>query len=58
MAEPTAYPGTPRWVKVSGLIVGVLALLVVIVLHADGGSRHNMRSAGEFGGQMAPEHRH
>jgi hypothetical protein len=58
MADPTDYPGTPRWVKVSGVVVGVLALLVVIVLHAGGGLRHNTPSAGGLGDQTAPEHGH
>jgi len=30
--SPTAYPGTPRWVKVSGIVVIGLVLLVVVVL--------------------------
>ena len=33
----TAYPGTPRWVKVSGIIVLVLVLLVVGMTFAGGG---------------------
>jgi hypothetical protein len=36
-ASTTAYPGTPRWVKVSGLIVLVLVLLIVGVLVAGDG---------------------
>lgn len=35
-----AYPGTPRWVKISGIIVGILALLVVVMAVA-GGGRHS-----------------
>ncbi|MBI4203331.1 MAG: hypothetical protein HY532_09500 [Chloroflexi bacterium] len=31
------YPGTPRWVKVSGIIAIVLVLVVAIVLFAGGG---------------------
>ena len=58
---PTAvYPGTPRWVKVSGIIALVLVLLVVIMLAAgmfagDGGhgpGRH-IPSAGA-GGHTPP----
>lgn len=30
------YPGTPRWVKVFGIIVIVLVLLVVIVIFIGG----------------------
>ena len=41
MADLPPYPGTPRWVKVSGIVVGVLVLLVVILLVAGGGpGRH------------------
>jgi hypothetical protein len=58
MADPTDYPGTPRWVMVSGVAVGVLALLIVIVLHAGGGLRYNTPSAGGLGDQTAPEHGH
>lgn len=34
VADRPPYPGTPRWVKVSGIIVIVLVLLVVVVLVA------------------------
>ncbi len=34
--SPTAYPGTPRWVKVSGIVVLALILLFAIVLLAGG----------------------
>jgi hypothetical protein len=30
MAAPPEYPGTPRWVKVLGIVAGVLALLFVL----------------------------
>jgi hypothetical protein len=43
-SSTTAYPGTPRWVKVSGIIVLVLVLLVAGVLLAGvlvaGGGQH------------------
>lgn len=38
MADLPPYPGAPRWVKVSAIIAGVLALLVVILLLFGGGS--------------------
>jgi hypothetical protein len=56
MADPPSNPGTPRWVKVSGVAVGVVALLVVILIHAGGG--HNLQSAGGLGGHTAPESGH
>jgi hypothetical protein len=44
--EPTG--GTPRWAKVVGLLVGVLALLVVVMLlpGGHGPSRHEPDDAG------------
>jgi hypothetical protein len=39
MADRPPYPGIPRWVKVSGIVVLVLVLLVVIIMFANGG-RH------------------
>ena len=58
MADPLPYPGAPRWVKVPGVAVGVVALLVVIVIHVGGG--HNMQSAGRLGSyaHAAPESGH
>jgi hypothetical protein len=58
MADPPPYPGAPRWVKVSGIVVGILTLLVVILIHAGGDPRHNIPSAGGFGGHIAPEGGH
>ena len=41
MADSPAYPGTPRWVKVLGLI-SVALVVVFVVLHlAGGGFRHH-----------------
>ena len=37
VADVPAYPGTPRWVKVSGIIALVLVLLVVVVMLISGG---------------------
>ncbi|MDR6224028.1 hypothetical protein [Desmospora profundinema] len=37
MADPPPYPGTPRWVKVSGIIVIALVLLLVIIMLFGGG---------------------
>ncbi|MBI3972482.1 MAG: hypothetical protein HY332_14475 [Chloroflexi bacterium] len=51
-----AYPGAPRWVKVSGIVVLVLVLLVVIVIVAGGGQhgpRRHMPS-GAPGGHTPP----
>jgi hypothetical protein len=56
MADPPPYPGTPRWVKVSGVAAGILALLVVILIHAGGG--HNLQSGGGIGGHTTSESGH
>lgn len=37
------YPGTPRWVKVSGIVVLALILLFVVVEVASGGQHNPMR---------------
>jgi hypothetical protein len=53
MANRRPYPGTPRWVKVFGVIVIVVVLLVVAVMFISGGEhgpgRH--RPSGDAGGQ-------
>ena len=40
MANLPAYPGMPRWVKVSGAAAGVLLLLVVLVAVSGFGGPH------------------
>ena len=40
MADPPSYPGTPRWVKVSGVIVSALVLLVIAVVFTGVGGPH------------------
>jgi hypothetical protein len=39
MVDPAAYPGTPRWVKVFGIIALLVVLLFVILLFARGPHR-------------------
>jgi hypothetical protein len=46
--------GTPRWVKVFGIILIVLALLVVVMLLAGGGNHGPRRHTGGLGGQTPP----
>ena len=41
MADSPAYPGTPRWVKVLGLISVALVVVFVAVHLASGGFRHH-----------------
>ena len=40
MADRPPYPGTPRWVKVFGIIALVLALLVGIIVLTGVGGEH------------------
>jgi hypothetical protein len=42
-AATARYPGTPRWVKMSAIVVLVLILLVVVVAVAGGGQHGPMR---------------
>jgi len=67
MPEPPPYPGTPRWVKVSGIIVIVLVLLVVIIMvtgvggahgpgrHMPSGAPGSHTPSGSLGGDIPPE---
>jgi hypothetical protein len=54
MANPPPYPGTPRWVKVLGIVVIVVILLVVVVMFIGGGEHGPGRHApsGDAGGQV------
>ena len=53
MADSPPYPGAPPWVKVSGIIGGVLVLFVAILILAGGGhGRHLLY--GDAGGQTPP----
>jgi len=59
MANPSPGDdtGTPRWVKVFGIILGVLVLLVVILLFTRGPGGHGPgrhTSSGVTGGQIPP----
>ena len=56
MADPPPYPGTPRWVKVFGIIVIALVLLVVAMMFIGGGKHGPGRHAasGGAGGQVLP----
>jgi uncharacterized membrane protein len=45
MAGPPPYPGTPRWVKVFGIIVLVLVLLFVVGMFIAGGGHGPGRHA-------------
>jgi hypothetical protein len=57
MADPLHYPGTPRWVKISGIVVGILVLLIAIVMFTGIGGPHGPSrhlSSGDASGQAPP----
>jgi hypothetical protein len=56
MANRPPYPGTPRWVKVLGIIVIVVVLLVLAILFIGGGEHGPGRhaSSGSAGGKVPP----
>ena len=56
MVDPLPYPGAPRWVKMSAIVVGVLVLLLVIRIHMGGG--HNTPFAGGLDHHQKPESGH
>ena len=53
MAGPPPYPGTPRWVKVFGIIIIVVVVLVVAGMFIGGGEHGPGRHmpSGDAGGQ-------
>jgi hypothetical protein len=58
MAEPPRYPGTPRWVKLSAIVAGVLVLLVAVVIFTGIGGSHGPwrhMSSGNAGGSVSTE---
>ena len=42
--DPEAPPGVPRWVKVFGIVVGIL-ILVFVILHLTGNGLGNLHGA-------------
>jgi hypothetical protein len=56
MANRPPYPGTPRWVKVFGIIAIFVVLLVVAMMLIGGGEHGPARHtpSGDAGGQVPP----
>jgi hypothetical protein len=53
MANRSPYPGTPRWVKVLGIIaIVVVVLFVIMLLTGHGPGRHT--PSDHAGGQVLP----
>jgi hypothetical protein len=46
----TSYPGTPRWVKVGGIVALLMIVLVVLVMAMAGGDHGPMRHILSAGG--------
>jgi hypothetical protein len=55
MADPPSYPGAPRWLKLSAVAVGVVALLLVIFVHGGSGAHHHLPFIGGLGHHAAHE---
>jgi hypothetical protein len=61
MADSSPYPGTPRWVKVFGIIAFVVVLLFVILMFTRGPGGHGPgrhTGSGGSGGYTPPEGAH
>lgn len=58
MAGQPSYPGAPRWLKVSAIAIGGVALLLVVLIHGGNGLRHHMPSIGGLGHSAAQEAGH
>jgi hypothetical protein len=55
MANRPPYPGTPRWVKVFGIIVIIMVLLVVAMMFIGGEHSPDRHTpSGDAGGRVAP----
>ncbi len=55
MIDPPSYPGAPRWLKLSTIAAGGMALLFVVLLHGGSGPQHNPPSIGGLGHHVARE---
>jgi hypothetical protein len=58
MADQPSYPGAPRWLKVSAIAVGSVALVLIVVIHAGSGLRHHILPIGGSGHSAAQESGH
>lgn len=57
MADPSVYRGTPRWVKIFGIIAIVLVVLYIILHVAGVGGRHGPgrhSGSGDVSGPVPP----
>ena len=56
MADLPPYPGTPRWVKVFGIIAAAVILLFVILLHTHGPHRPGRHNGGKDTNRQPVQH--
>lgn len=49
-ADPGDYPGTPRWVKVFGIVALVLVVVLVVIMATGVGGEHGPRRHMPSGG--------
>jgi hypothetical protein len=49
MAGQPPYPGAPRWLKVSAIAIGGVAILLVVLVHGTSEPRHHTPSIGGLG---------
>lgn len=57
MPDQSPYPGTPRWVKISGVLLGVLITLAAILMVSGIGGPHGPGrhlSPADMGNQTPP----
>lgn len=53
MISPPSYPGAPRWLKLSAITAGGVALLLVVLIHGGNGPQHHLPSVGGLGHHAA-----
>jgi hypothetical protein len=55
MADQPSYPGVPRWLKVSAIAIGGVALLLVVLIHGGSSLHHHIPFIGGLGFSAAQE---
>lgn len=55
MADLPLYPGAPRWLRTFGISLGIIALLLIVLIHAGGAPHHGMPTFGGAGHGAAHE---
>ena len=58
VADLSPYPGAPRWLRMFGIAVGIVALLLVVLIHTGGAPHQGMSFFGGASYSAAGESRH